>query len=73
MGTRGTLTLAVFNIKSQIEVKSVDVFNIIGPKVIISAQVNKGQINVSKLTPRSYIVRATVENGQVETFKFIKK
>lgn len=52
--------------------KSVDVFNIIGQKAIISAQVDKGQINVIKLTFGTYIVRATVEQGQVEAFKFIK-
>ncbi len=63
----------VLNINSQIELKSVEVFNIIGQKVVISEQVNNGQVNVSKLTNGTYVVRATFENGQVENFKFIKK
>ena len=35
--------------------------------------VNQGQIDVSKLTTGTYVFRVTLEDGQVETFKIIKR
>ena len=63
----------VLNINSQKEVKSVEVFNLTGQKVISSAKVLNSEINVSTLTTGTYVFRVTLEGGQVETFKIIKK
>ena len=63
----------VLNIQSQMALKSVEVFNIIGQKVIRSENVNHAQIDVSKLNSGTYVVRATFEDGQVENIKFVKK
>ena len=63
----------VLNIKSQKEVKSVEVFNLTEQKVVLSTKVLNGQINVSSLTTGTYVFRVTMEDGKVETFKIIKK
>ena len=63
----------VLHIKSQITLKTVEVFNLLGQKVFISTQLNNGEINVSKLAIGTYVVQATFNDGHVETFKFIKK
>jgi hypothetical protein len=63
----------VLNIQSQKSVKSVEAFNLTGQKVISDAKVLNGQINVNALTSGTYVFRVTLEGGQVETFKIIKK
>ncbi|MFA7446952.1 MAG: choice-of-anchor J domain-containing protein [Weeksellaceae bacterium] len=64
----------VLNIQSQKEVKSVEAFNLTGQKVVSNTTVLlNGQINVSSLTPGTYVFRVTLEGGQVETFKIIKR
>jgi|26BtaG_2_1085354.scaffolds.fasta_scaffold00054_46 hypothetical protein len=63
----------VLNIQSQKAVKSVEAFNITGQKVISNAKALNGQINVSSLTPGTYVFRVALEDGQVETFKIIKR
>ncbi len=62
----------VLNIQSQIEVKSVEVFNILGQEVINSRKITNGQIDVSQLTSGTYIVKATFDGGKIENFKFVK-
>ncbi|MFA7448830.1 MAG: T9SS type A sorting domain-containing protein [Weeksellaceae bacterium] len=63
----------VLNIKTEKAVKSVEAFNLTGQKVISNAKVLNGQINVNALTTGTYVFRVTLEDGQVETFKIIKK
>ena len=63
----------VLNIKSQKAVKLVEAFNLTGQKVVSSTKVLNGQINVSSLTTGTYVFRVTMDDGQVETFKIIKK
>ena len=63
----------VLNITSQKAVKSVEAFNLTGQKVLSNAKALNGQINVSALTAGTYVFKVTLENGQVETFKIIKK
>jgi len=63
----------VLNITSQKAVESVEVYNLTGQKVINESKVNQGQIDVSKLSAGTYVFRVTLEEGQVETFKIIKR
>ncbi len=63
----------VLNITSQKAVQSVEVYNLTGQKVMNEAMVNQAQIDVSKLSAGTYVFRVTLEDGQVETFKIVKK
>jgi|26BtaG_2_1085354.scaffolds.fasta_scaffold00007_58 hypothetical protein len=63
----------VLNINSQKAVKSVEAFNLTGQKVISSSKVNNSQIDVSSLTIGTYVFKITLEGGQIETFKIVKK
>ncbi len=63
----------VLNITSNKPVENVAVFNLAGQKVLANAQVSNGQINVSALPAGVYVFKATLQGGQVETFKIIKK
>jgi hypothetical protein len=63
----------VLNITSQKAVKSVEAFNLAGQRVMSTTKVQQGQVDVNSLTPGTYVFRVTLENGQVETFKIIKK
>ncbi|HUH34476.1 MAG TPA: GEVED domain-containing protein [Moheibacter sp.] len=63
----------VLNITSKVGVKSVEVFNLAGQNVLRTMKVSQGQVDVSALATGTYVFRATLENGQVETFKIIKK
>ncbi len=63
----------VLNITTKKNVENVSVFNLAGQKVLGNAKVSNGQINVSTLATGTYVFRVTLEDGQVETFKIIKK
>src|SRR5690606_8755344 len=63
----------VLNISAKKNVESVSVFNLAGQKVMNNAKVSNGQIDVNALTAGTYVFRVTLEGGQVETFKIIKK
>src|SRR5690606_9975497 len=63
----------VLNISAKKNVESVSVFNLAGQKVVNNAKVSNGQIDVNALTAGTYVFRITLEGGQVETFKIIKK
>jgi hypothetical protein len=63
----------VLNITSKKEVESVAIYNLAGQAVTSDAKASNGQINVSTLQPGTYVFRVTLEGGQVETFKVIKK
>ena len=61
------------NIDSQKAVQSVSAFNMTGQKVISNLKVENKEIDLSSLAPGTYVFRATLEGGQIETFKIIKK
>lgn len=63
----------VLNITTKKNVENVSVFNLAGQEVIGNAKATNGQINVSSLSTGTYVFKVTLENGQVETFKIIKK
>jgi hypothetical protein len=63
----------VLNITSTKAVKTVDVYNLVGQKIMTNAKVENGQLDVTALTTGSYVFRVVLEGGQVETFKIIKK
>lgn len=62
----------VLNINSQKTVKSVEAYNMAGQKVI-STKTHNGQIDLTSLSGGTYVFKAVLEGGQVETFKIIKK
>ncbi|MGB3452853.1 MAG: T9SS type A sorting domain-containing protein [Moheibacter sp.] len=62
----------VLNIKSQKTVKSVEAYNMAGQQVISTKTLN-GQIDLTSLSAGTYVFKAVLEGGQVETFKVIKK
>jgi len=63
----------VLNITAKKNVENVSVFNLAGQKVIGNAKVSNGQINVSTLATGTYVFKVTLEGGQIETFKIVKK
>lgn len=63
----------VLTINSQKAVKSVEVFNLTGQKVMNTSKLTRGEVNVSALSAGVYVFKATLENGQIETFKVVKK
>jgi len=63
----------VLNISSDKAVENVSVYNMAGQSVLNSAKVTNGQIDVSALPAGVYVFRATLQGGQVETFKIVKK
>lgn len=63
----------VLNISSKSNVESVSVFNVIGQQLINDLKVTNGQMDVSSLTPGTYVFKVMFEEGQIETFKIIKK
>src|SRR5690606_2336244 len=64
----------VLNISAKKSIENVEIFNLAGQKVLNNAKVsNNGQVDVNSLTSGTYIFRVSLEGGQVETFKIIKK
>ncbi|MDX9704906.1 MAG: GEVED domain-containing protein [Weeksellaceae bacterium] len=63
----------IVNIVSDKTVKSVEIFNLVGQKVLTTTKVQNGQVNMSGLTTGTYVFRVTLDNGQIETFKIVKK
>jgi len=60
------------NIVSNSDVKNISITNVSGQKVI-NINSNSKKINTSTLTSGTYFVKVTLSNGQIETFKIIKK
>lgn len=61
-------------IDSQKNIKSVAIFNLVGQNVQNkSLNTNKTELNLSTLSSGVYLVKTILENGQIETFKIIKK
>lgn len=63
----------ILNIESEKAVESIDAFNLAGQKVISNIKLTQGKVNLSSLTPGTYVFRVTLQGGQLETFKIIKK
>lgn len=63
----------VVNFQSKKDVKSVEAFNLAGQKVLSNSKLNNSQVNIHSLTPGTYVFKVTLEGGQIETFKIIKK
>lgn len=63
-------TSSILNIESQIALTQVEVFSILGKKVL---SVNSKTIDVSKLNSGVYFLRLTTKNGSQSTLRFIKK
>src|SRR5690606_20020941 len=62
----------VLNINSNKKVENISVYNLAGQQVLTNAKVSAdGQVNVSALATGVYVFRATLEGGQVETFKIV--
>jgi len=66
-------TRDVLNINSQKFVRTVEVFNLAGQKVMNSTNLANDQVDVSKLSAGVYVFKVTLDGGQVETFKIVKK
>lgn len=60
------------NIISKSEIKNVSIFNISG-QVVINSKSNSKKINTSVLSAGIYVVKAELADGQIETFKILKK
>lgn len=61
-------------INAEKNVKSIDIYNMTGQTVFNQKLIsNNSTFNISSLTAGIYMVKVVLENGQVETFKIIKK
>jgi len=63
----------MLNITSKKGVENVSVFNLAGQQILNGAKVNNGQVDMSALSAGTYVFRVTLEGGQIETFKVVKK
>lgn len=63
----------ILNLNSNQSIENVSVFNLAGQKILSDLKVSNGQINVSVLPKGVYIFKVTLEKGQIETFKIVKK
>lgn len=66
-------TKGVLNIQSQKEIKTIEVMNLAGQKVMADQKLNQGQINISQLSSATYLFRVHFADGKVRTFKVLKK
>jgi|TARA_B110000908_G_C10070504_1_gene364860 hypothetical protein len=61
------------NISASKNIEKIEIFNLIGQKVISSLpNINKTKVNVSSLNTGIYIMKATID-GVTDSFKFIKE
>lgn len=60
-------------IESQKNLKLAEVFSLTGQKIHTTSEIKNGIINLSLLKTGVYIIKITLENNQIETFKIIKK
>src|SRR5690606_34816535 len=52
---------------------NINVHNLAGQTVMQNVQLKEGKLNMSNLSSGVYVFRVTLEGGQIETFKVIKK
>ena len=60
----------MLSIKSRSIIKNLEVFNLLGQKIMVRENTNS--LNVNRLTPGAYILKIVDENAAVSTKKFIK-
>lgn len=60
------------NISSKSAVNNISVYNVSG-ELVMNSKSDSKRINTSSLIPGVYMVKVELENGQIETFKIIKK
>ena len=63
----------ILNIKSQKEIESVELTNMLGQTVIKSKELNDQKLNVSSLTPGVYVLKVVFDNGNTQVVKVMKK
>ena len=63
----------VLHITAKNGVENISIFNLAGQKIVSNAKVSNNQIDVTSLNSGIYVFRVTLEGGQVETFKIVKK
>ncbi len=63
----------VLTIQSQVTIKSIDVYNLMGQIVLRSSTISNGKIDLSTLNSGIYLVKATFDGGHAETLKIVKK
>ncbi len=63
----------ILNIDAKQSIENVSVYNLAGQQVMSKVNVSNGKVDVKSLSPGAYVFRVTLEGGQVETFKVIKK
>lgn len=63
----------ILTVQTEKKIESISIYNLTGQKVIADVNIINSKINLSSLTVGSYVVQVTLENGQIETFKILKK
>lgn len=63
----------ILTIEGKSPVEAVQVYNAAGQKMPIASKVVNGKVDMSKLAPGAYIIRATLQDGKTESIKVIKK
>ena len=63
----------VLYLQTKAEIANVEVFNLVGQRVMKNTKISNGQINVKSLATGTYVFRINLKDGQVETFKVIKE
>lgn len=63
----------ILNISTKKQIKDISILSISGQKLLSIAQPKNQQVNVSSLFPGTYLVNVKLENGNMQTFKMIKK
>lgn len=61
------------NLKSQQEVKFVEVYSVTGQRVLNAKKLANGQVDVHSLAPGNYVFKVSLADGSVKTFKITKK
>ncbi|MPS73457.1 MAG: T9SS type A sorting domain-containing protein [Chryseobacterium sp.] len=61
------------NITSKNIINKISIYNHAGQLVMSDAKIDKGQIDVARLTTGTYIVRVMLEKGKMENLKILKK
>ncbi len=54
-------------------IENISIYNLAGQSVLQNVKAVAGKVNMSSLSSGVYVFRVTLEGGQVETFKVIKK
>src|SRR5690554_250283 len=61
------------NIHSKNKIAQVEIFNMNGQRILLNQSLDQNVLDLSSLKASTYIIRATLENGTIETFKIIKQ